>query len=160
MNKKIVDLLRLQVMEEYQSVLTFTHLAAKIELLGFAGYAKWMQHAVEEEFKHVNKVITYLLDRDQDPQIKQSLPHPICEAKLDNIKDIAEWYFKYQKTVSGQYSNLYDQALQEKDFQTVTLARFFVEDQIEEEKLAQDILDIINNAKDPIIADMRIESLL
>ncbi len=160
MNKKIIELLQLQVMEEYQSVLTFAQLGSNLELMGFSGYAKWMFNASKEEFEHVYKVLDFLLDRDQNPNIQQALPHKIAPNNFANIKELAQWYANYQRAVTAQYSNIYDQALTLKDYQTVTLARFFVEDQIHEEKAAQDILDIINNAKDPIIADMRIESLI
>ncbi len=160
MNKKILDLLQLQVMEEYQSVMTFAQLGANLELMGFSGYAKWMFNACKEEFEHVHKVSDYLLDRDQQVNIQQTLPHPIAPNNFADIKELAKWYATYQRQVTAQYSRIYDVALTLKDYQTVTLARFFVEDQIHEEKAAQDILDIITNAKDPIIADMRIESLI
>ena len=60
--------------------------------------------------------------------------------------------------MTGQINELFQLAQEEKDFATLQFLGWFLMEQVEEEKSAQEMVDLIKLAKDSVNALLRIDS--
>lgn len=99
----------------------------------------------------------YLKSRDSWAKSNSlMLPKPL---ESNEPRTILESITEYQRTVSDSYYEIAEQALLEKDFATYNFLKFFIEDQIDEEKKCTDINDAFRLSKDYLRVDQRIKEI-
>ena len=109
------------------------------------GMAHWFHKQYEEEMEHAFKFAGYL----QDQQAKVIL-HPIAEVPVTWKSALAmyEQTLEHEKKVTRLIYDLYDLAVIEEDYTTQSLLRWYVDEQVEEENTAHDIVEMLRRVGD------------
>jgi len=145
LSKKIEKALNDQLNEELYSAYLYLAMSAYFEAEGLPGMAHWMRVQAKEEVGHAMKFFDYLNERN-GRVILQVLKAPPAEWK--GIKDAFEQALKHEQHISKRIYDLMDLAHKEKDHATHEFLEWFVEEQVEEEKSVQEILDKIKLVQD------------
>jgi len=104
------------------------------------GMAHWMHTQFQEEQAHAFKFFGFINDRG-GKVILQSLNTPPADFK--SPLDVFEKALAHEVKISGHINDLYALAIEEKDFASQPLLQWFIEEQVEEEKHAGDIVETL-----------------
>ena len=137
LSKKIVDRINLQINREMFSAYLYMAMSAKLSDDGYKGIATWMMTQYHEEMFHAMKFFAYLQSHGALPVIDK-IDAPVVKAKT--VKEIFEATLEHEKFVTASIRELLEMALAEKDYATENLLRWYVDEQVEEEQNAIDIL--------------------
>ncbi|MEN8113227.1 MAG: ferritin [Actinomycetota bacterium] len=132
-----------QITMELQAAHNYLAMGAWLEAEGLAGMGAWMRAQSAEETEHAMKFYQFVLDRNGNVAIG-ALDAP--QAEFAGIVDVFETGLAQEKGVSAAINDLYALAMDEKDFSSLPLLDWFVEEQIEEEASFSQILDNLNLA--------------
>ena len=130
-----------QIQEEFAAATLYLHTAVSLGVKGFPGMQHWYWKQYEEELDHAHKLINYMVDRDVKPRLRPR-PEPMHDSTLwDNPLRAAVYALSAEQSMSTQLENLYELAMKERDFKTVAMLQWFLEEQVEEERLFTDLVD-------------------
>ena len=144
-SKEIQDALNEQIKNEYFSSYTYLSMAAYCESINMGGFANWMRLQSHEELGHAMRLFDYVLNRD-GRVVLQTIGKP--QTKFKSLKEMFEIVLDHEREVTGMINNLYEQAISENDHATTVELQWFIQEQVEEEKTAQEILDKVKLAGD------------
>ncbi len=134
-----------QIRMELASAYTYLSMAAYFETKAFSGFASWMRLQCQEEEEHAMRFYNYLHDRDGRVEL-QALEKPAHE--FGTPLEVFEQSLESERQVTASIHALYDLAVKEKDHATVSMLKWFVDEQVEEEKSALDMVDKLKLAGD------------
>jgi ferritin len=107
--------------------------------------AHWMKKQYGEEMEHAEKFIGYLYERGARVIIPE-----IAKAK-ESYGSAAEAFkeaFKHEQYVTDRIYKLVDLALAEKDYATQSMLKWYVDEQVEEEASAEEIVNKLERLGD------------
>ncbi|ABR31053.1 ferritin [Thermosipho melanesiensis] len=137
LNEKMIEALNNQVNEEFYSAYLYLSMAAHFENIGLKGFANWMRIQAMEEKDHAMKIFDYLAR--QGAKIKLfGIKEPPSE--FGSIKEIFEEVLKHEQYITSKINELVDLAESLKDRPTFNFLQWYVDEQVEEEENANDIL--------------------
>ena len=139
--KKLTDAFNEQIKAEMWSSNLYASMAIYFQKAGLSGCANWMNKQAEEELEHAHKLIEYGVDRGGDMKISAIDAVP---AEWAEPKAVFEHVYNHECHVSELIDKLMDLAIAENDKATQEFLRWFINEQVEEEKNAQAILDKFN----------------
>ncbi len=139
-SKKVADRINLQINREMNSAYLNMAKSARMSEAGYDGVATWLMTQYHEEMFHAMKLYGYLLEQGASPKLAQ-IDKP--EVKASSVKEIFEATLEHEKFVTASIRELLELALAEKDYATENLVRWYVDEQVEEEKNATDILQTL-----------------
>jgi ferritin len=145
LNKKMQDALNGQIKEELFSSYIYLSMAAYCESINLPGFAHWMRAQSEEELEHALKFYDYINDRG-GRVVLQALDQP--PAEFNGPVDVFEQTLAHEQFITGKIHDLYGLALEQKDYASQILLQWFVEEQVEEEKNAAEILETLKRIGD------------
>ena len=145
LSKKIQDALNNQIKNEYFSSYTYLSMAAYCESINMQGFATWMKKQSEEELAHAMRLFDYIINRD-GRVVLHSIDKP--QTKFKSLKEIFQIVLDNEREVTGMINRLYEQAISENDHATAVELQWFIQEQVEEEKSANEILDKLKLAGD------------
>lgn len=145
MNKKLLEEMNLQINKEMYSGYLYLAMAAYFEQKNLGGFSHWMEKQAGEELEHAMKFYEFLnelgevveLDRIEKPQFDAASPVKVFEQVLE-----------HEKYVSGRIHLLYELAVANKEYPTEMFLQWFVNEQVEEEKNATEILESLRMVGD------------
>jgi ferritin len=140
LSKKMQDAINDQIREELASAYIYLSMAAYCESLNLPGFAHWMREQTKEETEHAMKFFEYVHDRGGRVTL-QAIPQPPAEFK--GPLGVFEKTLEHEKYITGCIHNLYAMAIDEKDFASTGLLQWYVDEQVEEEKNASTILEML-----------------
>lgn len=140
-SKKMADRINEQINKEMFSAYLYMAMSAKMSEAGYKGVAKWLMIQYHEEMFHGMKFYSYLEDQGVAVELK-TLAKP--EVSEKTVKDIFEKVLEHEKGVTKSIHELAALALEEKDYATQGLVAWYVDEQVEEEKNASEILQTID----------------
>ncbi len=112
-------------------------MAAYFEGVTLPGFAKWMHVQADEEREHGMKFFRHMVDRGGKVQLKAiAAPQTDWRTSLEVFKQVQE----HEAAVTASIHALYELALKEKDYPAQVLLHWFVDEQVEEEKNAADVV--------------------
>jgi ferritin len=126
-----------QLNAETYSAYLYWSMAAWCDKNNLPGFANWMRVQVQEEMSHAVKFYTYLIDRNGTVKLT-AIAGP--ETDWKDIEAIFAATLKHEQYVTSRINNLADMAIQEKDHAAGQFLQWFVNEQVEEEKNAEQIL--------------------
>jgi len=141
LNKKIEEILNLQIEKEAYSSHLYLAMASWSENQGYEGTSLWLYHHVEEERNHMLKFVKYINERG-GCSIIPALNEP--PRKFGNISDMFKEILEHEEFITNSINEIVAICLDEKDFTTHNWIQWFVTEQIEEESLVKGILDKLN----------------
>lgn len=138
MKKKIEQAINDQIQAEFQSAYHYLAMSAKFEEMNLKGFAHWLRMQWEEETAHAMKFYTFMLQRDGRVEL-QALKKP--EITFSTPLEAFEEVLKHEQYITERIHKLYDLASKERDYPLQTLLNWFVDEQVEEEENAREIID-------------------
>jgi len=136
-----------QVKAEFFSYWTYLAMAYSYESMGLKGFAKWFQLQAEEEKGHALKIAGYLVE--QGARVKlAALETP--KSDYASALEIAQATLEHEKMITRSIYDLMDLATKENDFATASFLSWFVDEQVEEVSIAQQLLDMVKLASDKV----------
>lgn len=127
-----------QINEEYFSSYLYLAMAGWFESKTLKGFAHWMKIQVREEQAHAMKFFEYLHDAGGVVELKA-----IAAPKKEWATPLAafEESLAHEKHITARIYMLLEAAMAEKDYATVAMLQWFVNEQVEEEANATEILE-------------------
>jgi len=141
-----------QVNAEMFSAYLYFSMSAYAEGAGLKGAASWLYSQSQEEMAHAIHMYQYILDRGAAPVLK-AIETP--EASFGGLKDVFDKVLAHEKKVTGYLNNIATLALKENDHACYHFIMWYVNEQVEEEASASDILlklDLMGDDKGHLLA--------
>jgi ferritin len=136
-NKKVEQAINEQINAEMFSAYLYLSMSAWFETQSLAGFASWMKVQFQEEMFHADKFYNYIHERGGQVTLK-AIEGPQTEWKT--TLDVFEATLAHEQKVTGLINDLVSLAEQEKDHATRIFLEWFVSEQVEEEKSADDVI--------------------
>lgn len=140
MNEKIYKALNEQIKHEFYSSFLYLSIASYFENIPLDGFGKWFRKQAAEEHEHAMKIYNYIIDRNENVDLQAIDKPPV---KFKSIAEIMKMSLEHEQKVTKWIHNIYEMAVKEKDHGTHVFLEWFITEQVEEEKNAQDNLDQI-----------------
>ncbi len=137
LSENLLKLMINQVNKELYSSYLYLSIANFYAEKGLKGFSSWFKKQAEEEKEHAEKFIEYLHDNNEHVEFES------IEAPKNQFKDYKEpltIQLAHEKYVTSLVNALYEQAILDKDYRSVNFLVWFINEQAEEEKTAQDLL--------------------
>jgi len=141
LSKKVQDSLNKQIEVEAYSSQVYLAMASWAETSGLNGVAAFLYTHADEERMHMLKLVGYVNERGGNAEIP-ALKKPPKTYK--SVRDIFQQILDHERKVSMDINNVVDLTLKEKDYITHNFMQWYVAEQMEEEGLAQNMIDKLN----------------
>ena len=138
MDKKVATLLNDQIQKEFVSAYIYLGMASYYEENSLDGFAHWFSKQAEEEMEHGMKIYHYLHDNGVKVTLK-AIDAP--GKKYKNAAEPLAEAFKHEQYVTDSIHTIVTAATKANDYRTMQFLDWFVEEQGEEEKNAQELID-------------------
>lgn len=136
-NEKVTKVLTEQVNKELYSAYLYLSMSAYFSDLGLLGFANWMRIQAQEEQAHAMLIYDFIIDRGEKV-ILSAIDAP--QNTWANPLDVMEEVLKHEVYVTSLINNIVTVAEEVKDRATMSYMNWFVDEQVEEEANAQDII--------------------
>lgn len=137
MDKKVAELMNDQINKEFFSAYLYLDFSNYYAKEGLAGFQNWYKIQAKEEQDHAILFLEYLQNNDVAVELKTiEQPKPQLQAHVDPLKA----GLAHERYVTGLIHNIYDAAVSVKDYRTMQFLDWFIKEQGEEEKTADDLL--------------------
>ncbi|MFQ5632752.1 MAG: ferritin [bacterium] len=157
LSKKMQDALNEQVKEEFFSSFLYLSMSAYCDAQNLPGFAHWLRLQSQEEYAHAIKIFDYIQNREGQVILK-AIEQPANE--FGSLVEIFEQTLAHEKLVSKLIHEIYAMAIEGKDYPTQVMLQWFINEQVEEEKTASDILAQVkmigNNTSALIVLDQQL----
>ena len=135
--ESMVKAINEQINEELFSSYLYLAMAAQCEDLALGGFANWMKVQAQEELTHAMKFFHYVCERGGRVDLK-AIAEPRKEWK--NVLEMFEETYEHECHISECINKLVDLAIKERDYATQNMLQWFVEEQVEEESAADELV--------------------
>lgn len=140
MNQELFEALNQQIKHEFFSSFLYLSIASYFENIPLEGVAKWFRNQAKEEHEHAMKIYDYILDRNLHVDL-QAIEKPMVH--FSSIEQAFLLALEHERKVTKWIHNIYDLATQKQDHATAVFLHWFITEQVEEEKNANDNYDQI-----------------
>jgi ferritin len=137
-SKIMQDAINEQINKELYSSYLYLSMAAYFENLNLGGFARWMRLQTEEEREHGLKFYDHLIERGGRVDLKAI---PVPQKEWASPQACFEEVLKHEQFVTKSIYELYELALKEKDYPCQILLQWYINEQVEEEKNAADVIE-------------------
>ncbi len=138
LSKKMQDAINAQINAELWSAYLYLSMSMDASNKGLKGVANWFRVQFQEEQAHAEILMNYLLSRGAEVKLA-----PIAEVPLVWASPLAafEDTLAHEQKVTAMIDSLYRLAAEENDYATSNMLTWFVDEQVEEEENARDLID-------------------
>jgi len=144
-SKKMEEALNGQVNAELYSAYLYLSMESYFKSLNLNGSASWMRVQTQEEVTHAMKIYEFINERGGKVTLKTIEGPPI---KWDSPLAVFEAVYVHEQKVTGLINELVDLAIKEKDHATNTFLQWFVNEQVEEESSADEVVQQLKMMED------------
>jgi ferritin len=137
LSEKMATALNGQVNVELQSAYQYLAMSAFFESSDLKGFAHWMRIQYQEERAHALKMYDFIHDRDGEVVL---LPLPAPVMKWDSPRATFAAALENERHNSSKIDELCELAMTERDHASLAFLQWFVNEQVEEESVARDLL--------------------
>ena len=137
-SKTMQDAINEQIKNEIYSAYLYLSMSAHFESNNLPGFAHWMRVQYEEELSHALKFFDHVHERGGLVTLL-AIPQP--PNQWDTSLDLFKEVLKHEQLVTSLIYKLYDTSLQEKDYAAQVMLHWFINEQVEEEKNATEIVE-------------------
>ncbi len=145
LSDKMEEALNKQINAEWYSAYLYRSMAAYFLNQNLKGFAHWMQVQAGEEQGHGQKFFDYINDRTGKVVLTAIIAPP---AEWKSPTAAFEAVYAHEQKVTGLINDLVDKAKKENDYATQAMLQWFVNEQVEEEANAYEILEKLKMIKD------------
>lgn len=137
LNEKVASLINEQVNKELYSAYLYLDFSNYYEEAGLSGFANWYKIQAQEERDHAMLFMQYL-QNNGGKVVLEAIAKP--DKELNDKLKVLEYGLEHEKYVTSLVHNIYDAAYNVRDFRTMQFLDWFVKEQGEEEKNAEDLI--------------------
>lgn len=137
LNEKVAKLLNEQITKEFYSAYLYLDFSVYYSEQSLDGFANWYKVQAQEERDHAMLFIQYLLNNGEKAALEViDKPQWAADGHMAPLKA----GFTHEQHVTGLIHAIYDAAYEVRDFRTMQFLDWFVKEQGEEEKNAEDLI--------------------
>ena len=129
-SEKLLSELNKQINFEFYSAHLYLAMAAYCAAEDFDGFSNWFKVQAEEEKFHAMKFYNYINEMNGRVTL-EGMPNPKNDYK--SIIDAFKIAYSHEKVVTSKIYNLTDIATDEREHATISLLKWFIDEQVEEE---------------------------
>ena len=141
LDKKVAELINNQINKEFYSAYLYLDFSVYYEEVGLDGFANWYMIQAQEERDHAVLMLQYLQNNGEKVTL-EAIAKPDKELK-DKLQ-VLELGLEHERYVTSLIHTIYEAAYSAKDFRTMQFLDWFVKEQGEEEKNADDLITKFN----------------
>ncbi len=145
LSQKIEAALNAQINAEMWSAYLYLSMSAWCHSNGQSGMGKWFEVQFKEEQDHAQILFNYIVQRGGKVTLSAIDAVP---TEWENVLEVFESTLKHENKVTSLINNLFALTLEENDFATQSMLKWFIDEQVEEEDNAQTIIDKLRMIKD------------
>jgi len=146
-----------QVNAEIYSAYLYLAMSATADRMGFKGVASWLYVQFQEEMEHGLHMHQHILERGAAPS---HLPIEAPDANFDDLISLYQKVLDHERYVTERINKIATLAMQENDHATYTFITWYVNEQVEEESSADEILQKLKYIKDNIAMILALDAEL
>ena len=139
-SENLVKALSEQVNAEYYSSYLYQSMSAYAEDAGLTGAANWLWSQAREEMAHAIHMYQYILDRDALPTYAP-VDAPPASSSFTSLLNVFEAVLAHERIVTARLNNIATLAMKENDHACYQFIMWYVNEQVEEEANADDIIN-------------------
>ena len=137
LDQTVARLINEHVNKEFYSAYLYLDFSIYYEAIGLDGFANWYKIQAQEERDHAMLMLQYLQNNGEKVTLETvAKPDKDLQDKLEVLKLGLE----HERYVTSLIHAIYDAAYSVKDFRTMQFLDWFVKEQGEEEKNAEDMI--------------------
>ena len=137
MNAKVRDLLNAQINKEFYSAYLYLEFSNYFEDAGLDGFANWYMVQAQEERDHAMLFFKYLQNESQKVTL-EAIDKP--DKEFTCHMDVLKAGLAHEEYVTSLINDIYAAAYEARDFRSMQFLDWFVKEQGEEEKNANDLI--------------------
>lgn len=145
LTEKMQKALNDQLNAELTAYYTYLSVSAYFQDQNLRGFAAWMRNHSDEEMVHAMKIYDFINERRGRVQL-QPIPQPKIEwgSTLEAFEDA----LKHEQHVTHLINNLVELSTKEGDHATHSFLQWFVDEQVEEEAVVDDVIQDLKRVGD------------
>lgn len=137
LSQKLHNAINAQINAELWSAYLYLAMSLDAEAKGYKGVANWFYIQFQEEQAHARIFMNYLNSRDAKVEL---LPVDAVPATWDSVLDMFRQTLEHEKKVTSLIQNLVAIAKEDRDYASENRLIWFIDEQIEEEESARDMI--------------------
>ncbi len=137
LNEKVSKLINEQVNKELYSAYLYLDFSIYYEQQGLDGFANWYMVQAQEERDHAMLMLKYL-QLCGEKVVLEAVAKP--DKEMTKLMDPLQFGLEHEQYVTSLINDIYAAAYEVKDFRTMQFLDWFVKEQLEEEKNAEDMI--------------------
>lgn len=133
-----------QVNFEFYSSYTYLAMAAYAESIDLSGFANFFRVQAQEELFHAMKLYDYIFQKNGVVHLEK------IETPKNNYEDIVDVFqtgYNHEQLVTSRIYKLADIASDEKEHATISLLKWFIDEQVEEENNFNSLLKKVKRSE-------------
>ncbi len=135
--EKVQSALNQQINMELQAHYTYLAAADYFEGMGLKGFSQWIFNHAEEEMAHAMKIYQFIHSRRGRVEL---FPVPAPEGGFGSPQEVMEGTLRQEQKVTASIDRIVKLARLEGDYATDSFLQWFVDEQVEEEELVDDLV--------------------
>jgi len=136
-NEKVGNIINEQINKELYSAYLYLSMSAYFSEIGLLGFANWMRVQTQEEQAHAMLMYDFLINRGAKVVLKTVDAPP---SNWTTPLQVLEEVLVHEVYVTSLINNIITVAEEVKDRATISYMNWFIDEQVEEEANAQDII--------------------
>ena len=145
LNRQLEKALNNQLNSELYSANLYLSMAAYFESINLKGFANWMRVQSQEEISHAMRLFDHINDRS-GRAVVQAVDQP--PAEFESVQAVMELTLEHERKITSMIEDLYGEAEAQKDYATKVMLDWFIQEQVEEEKSALEIVEQLRRIGD------------
>jgi ferritin len=137
LERNVSKLINEQINKEFYSAYLYLDFSVYYEENGLDGFANWYKVQAQEERDHAMLMLQYL-QNNGEKVVLEAVDKP--DKELGDKLQVLKYGLEHEQYVTSLIHAIYDAAYSVKDFRTMQFLDWFVKEQGEEEKNAEDLI--------------------
>lgn len=138
MKTTVIDALNQQINEELFSAYLYLSMSAQFADMSLGGFSHWMKKQAEEEVAHAMKFFHFINERGGRVEL-QPIKGP--QQEWESALQMMSESLAHEEHITACINKLMDLAVKEKDYATINMLQWFVNEQVEEEAGVSEIVE-------------------
>lgn len=146
-----------QIQREFYAAYLYLSMSAYFEALNLPGFAHWMRQQSREELGHAMRIFDFVNER-QGRVVLKAIEQP--PAEFESPLAAFQAALAHEQRVTRHINEIYELAVQEKDYPTQVMLHWFIEEQVEEESTAAQIVERLKLVGDQPAALLMLDNFM
>ena len=138
LDKQVKKLLNDQITNEYASAYLYLDFANFFYQKGLDGFGHWYDLQAREEVEHADLIRRYLIENGEEAKLKD-IKGPAGQYK--DAAEVLKLALEHERLITSWINEIYETAVEKKDYRTQEFCHWFIKEQMEEEVNAVTLIE-------------------